>query len=139
MLRFFKRLLSQKSRFLEYLENQVDFIETFNQIECILYVCLLSLQSYQLKRRLKMPKTATIQARIDPEIKLKAQGILKKLHISMSEAISMYLMQVTLQKGIPFDLKIPNELTTETIRKSERGEEIHKVNTMDELFKELES
>jgi len=139
LLRFFKRLLSQKSRFLEYLENQVDFIETFNQIECILYVCLLSLQSYQLKRRLKMPKTATIQARIDPEIKLKAQGILKKLHISMSEAISMYLMQVTLQKGIPFDLKIPNELTTETIRKSERGEEIHKVNTMDELFKELES
>ena len=86
-----------------------------------------------------MPRTATIQARIDPEIKLKAQGILKKLHISMSEAISMYLTQVTLQKGIPFDLKIPNELTSETIRKSERGEEIHKVNTMDELFKELES
>ena len=86
-----------------------------------------------------MPRTATIQARIDPEIKLRAQGILKKLHISMSEAISMYLTQVTLQKGIPFDLKIPNELTAETILKSERGEEIHKVNTIDELFKELES
>ena len=131
--------ITEKSFFLEYFANQVDFIATFNQIECILYVCLLSLQPYQLKRRLKMPRTATIQARIDPEIKLKAQGILKKLHISMSEAISMYLTQVTLQKGIPFDLKIPNELTAETIRKSERGEEIHKVNTIDELFKELES
>ena len=86
-----------------------------------------------------MPRTATIQARIDPKIKAKAQEILNKLHISMSEAISMYLTQVTLQKGIPFDLKIPNELTAETIRKSEKGEELHQVNTVDELFKELES
>ena len=67
-----------------------------------------------------MPRTATIQARIDPEIKAQAQEILNKLHISMSEAISMYLAQVALQKGIPFELKIPNEVTAETIRKSEK-------------------
>lgn len=86
-----------------------------------------------------MSRTATIQARIDPEIKAKAQEILRALNISLSEAISMYLTQVTLHKGIPFDLKIPNELTAETIRKSEAGEELHKVNSVDELFKELES
>ena len=86
-----------------------------------------------------MSRTATIQARIDPEIKAQAQEILKKLHISMSEAISMYLTQVALQKGIPFDLKIPNDLTAETIKKSEKGEELYKVNDVDELFKELES
>ena len=86
-----------------------------------------------------MSRTATIQARIDPEIKAKAQQILSALNISLSEAISMYLTQVTLHKGIPFDLKIPNELTVETIRKSEAGKELHKVNSVDELFKELES
>lgn len=86
-----------------------------------------------------MPRTATIQARIDPEIKEKAQEIFNKLHISMSEAISMYLTQVTLQKGIPFDIKIPNELTVDAIRKSEKGEDLHRVNSVDELFKELES
>ena len=85
-----------------------------------------------------MARTATIQARIDPEIKAKAQEILNKLHISMSEAISIYLTQVTLQNGIPFTLKIPNELTAETIKKSEGGEELHQVNSVDELFKELE-
>jgi DNA-damage-inducible protein J len=85
-----------------------------------------------------MPRSATIQARIDPEIKAQAQDILNKLHISMSEAISMYLTQVALQKGIPFDLKIPNSLTAETLRKSERGEELHQVNSVDQLFKELE-
>ncbi|MDA3938858.1 MAG: type II toxin-antitoxin system RelB/DinJ family antitoxin [Spirochaetia bacterium] len=57
----------------------------------------------------------------------------------MSDAISIYLTQVTLQNGIPFDLKIPNELTTETIKKSERGEELHHVNTVDALLKELDS
>jgi DNA-damage-inducible protein J len=51
----------------------------------------------------------------------------------------MYLTQVTLHKGIPFDIKIPNELTAETIRKSEAGIELHTVNSVDELFQELES
>jgi len=48
-----------------------------------------------------MARTATIQARIDPEIKTKAQKILNMLNISMSEAISLYLTQVALQKKIP--------------------------------------
>jgi DNA-damage-inducible protein J len=51
----------------------------------------------------------------------------------------MYLTQVTLQKGIPFDLKIPNDLTTETIKKSEKGKAIHQVSDVDELFEELDN
>ena len=86
-----------------------------------------------------MSRTATIQARTDPEIKAQAQKILSTLHISMSEAISLYLTQITLQKGIPFDLKIPNKLTAQTINESEEGEELHQVHSVDELFEELES
>jgi DNA-damage-inducible protein J len=85
-----------------------------------------------------MPRTATIQARIDPEIKKNAQAILSKLNISMSEAISLYLTQVALHKGIPFDIKLPNALTAETLTKSEAGEELHSVNSIDELFEELD-
>jgi len=62
--------------------------------------------------------------RIDAKVKTEAQKILDKLNISMSEAISMYLTQVTLHKGIPFDMRIPeipNELTAATLRKSEEG------------------
>ncbi|MDZ7665575.1 MAG: type II toxin-antitoxin system RelB/DinJ family antitoxin [Desulfotignum sp.] len=51
-----------------------------------------------------MGKTATIQTRVDPAVKHNAQIILKKLNISMSEAISMYLSQITLHHGIPFEL-----------------------------------
>ena len=99
----------------------------------------MSIQFNRNSRRLKMPRTATIQARIDPDVKANAQQILNKLNISMSEAISIYLTQVSLHKGIPFDVKIPNEITVATIRKSEAGKELHKVDSVDELFKELDS
>lgn len=84
-----------------------------------------------------MNKSAIIQARIDPKVKNKAQKILNKLHISMSEAISIFLTQVSLNNGIPFEIRIPNELTEETLRKSEKGEELHEVSNVKELFKEL--
>ncbi|NCQ19358.1 MAG: type II toxin-antitoxin system antitoxin, RelB/DinJ family [Ignavibacteria bacterium CG_4_8_14_3_um_filter_37_9] len=86
-----------------------------------------------------MNKTATIQARIDPSVKNKAQRILNKLNISMSEAISLFLTQVSLTKGIPFEIKIPNELTEETLRKSENGEELHEVSDVNQLLEELKS
>jgi DNA-damage-inducible protein J len=86
-----------------------------------------------------MAKTATIQTRVDPVIKNNAQMILKKLNISMSEAISMYLSQITLHNGIPFELKIPNEVTAKTLKDSEMGKNVHKVDSVDELFKELDS
>ncbi len=85
-----------------------------------------------------MSKTTTIQARIDPEVKARAQKILNTLHISMSEAISIYLTQIALHKGIPFNIKIPNELTVKTIEKAENGKELHKVDSVDELFQELD-
>ena len=84
-----------------------------------------------------MNKTATIQARIDPSIKNKAQKILTKLNITMSEAISIFLTQVSLNNGIPFDIRIPNELTEETLLKSENGEELHLVADKNQLFEEL--
>ncbi len=85
-----------------------------------------------------MSKTATIQTRIDPVVKKNAQKILNKLNITMSEAISMYLSQITLQRGIPFELKIPNALTEKTLEDSEKGKNLHSVDSLDQLFEELE-
>ncbi len=86
-----------------------------------------------------MAKTAIIQTRVDPVIKTKAQIILKKLNISMSEAISLYLSQITLHNGIPFEIKIPNEITAKTLKDAENGKNLHKVDSVDELFQELDS
>ena len=86
-----------------------------------------------------MAKTTTIQTRVDPIIKQKAQMILKKLNISMSEAISIYLSQITLHNGIPFEIRIPNAVTANTLIDAENGNKVHKVESVDKLFQELDS
>lgn len=86
-----------------------------------------------------MNKSATIQTRIDPKVKSNAQKILNKLNITMSEAISIFLTQVSLHKGIPFEIKIPNELTAKVLSKSEEGKELHEVESTKELFEELDN
>ena len=84
-----------------------------------------------------MSKTATIQTRISPELKEKAQAIFNKLNLSMSEAISLFLTQVTLQRGIPFEIKIPNELTLKTLKNIEKGNDLKEASSVDELFEDL--
>jgi len=85
-----------------------------------------------------MSKTATIQTRVDPSVKRNAQKILAKLNITMSEAISMYLSQIALQRGIPFELKIPTELTAKTLQESEEGRNLHSVSSTEQLFQDLD-
>ena len=54
-----------------------------------------------------MAKTANLYARIEPDVKEQAESILAALGIPASNAITMFYKQIILQKGIPFDVKIP--------------------------------
>jgi DNA-damage-inducible protein J len=86
-----------------------------------------------------MGKSATINTRIDEKTKTQAQSILRILNIPMSEAISMFFKQIVLHKGIPFEIKIPNDVTVETFEKTDAGKELQKVSSIEELAKELKS
>ncbi len=55
-----------------------------------------------------MAKTENVFVRVEPQIKEQAELILKNLGIPMSNAVGMFLQQVVLQKGIPFDVKLPS-------------------------------
>lgn len=57
-----------------------------------------------------MARTANVFAHVEPEVKEQAEKILNRLGIPMSNAIGMFLRQVALQRGIPFELKLPQEL-----------------------------
>ncbi len=83
--------------------------------------------------------STTVQLRIDKQTKNQAQKTFKVLGISMSEAVKLFLRQVALHKGIPFDIRIPNELTDKTLRKSENGKNLHRTSNIEQLFKELET
>ena len=54
-----------------------------------------------------MAKSANLYARIEPEVKEQAETILSTLGIPVSSAINMFYKQIILQRGIPFELKIP--------------------------------
>jgi len=55
-----------------------------------------------------MAKTANLYARIEPGVKEEAESILSALGIPASNAITMFYKQIILQRGLPFDVKIPS-------------------------------
>ncbi|MGT2802384.1 addiction module antitoxin, RelB/DinJ family [Streptococcus henryi] len=54
-----------------------------------------------------MAKTGTLNLRVDDNVKRAADDILKRLGIPMSTAIDMFLNQVIMTGGIPFDVSLP--------------------------------
>jgi DNA-damage-inducible protein J len=83
-------------------------------------------------------KTALIHARIEPQIKQKAEGVLKKLGLTPTEAIRIFYRQISLHGGLPFPVEIPNELTSSTLEKSRRGQDLQEFKSLEALFKSWE-
>ena len=46
--------------------------------------------------------------RIEPDVKEQAEGILAALGIPASNAINMFYKQIILQRGLPFEVKMPS-------------------------------
>jgi len=72
-----------------------------------------------------MAKTVSINARIDPELKEQAELILDKLGLTSSGVISMLYKQIVLNRGLPFDLKLP-ELDAHVLSEEQFKSEIEK-------------
>ena len=58
-----------------------------------------------------MAKTASINARIEPIVKERAESIFAAIGISASDAIGMFYRQVAFKKGLPFDVCVPDATT----------------------------
>ena len=54
-----------------------------------------------------MGKTATLNIRVNPDVKENAESVLAQLGIPMATAIDMYLKQISLVGGIPFSIVLP--------------------------------
>lgn len=54
-------------------------------------------------------KTATLYARIEPDVKEQAETILSELGIPASNAINMFYKQVIMHRGLPFEVKLPKK------------------------------
>ena len=73
-------------------------------------------------------KSANLYARIEPDVKEKAESILSTLGIPASSAINMFYKQIILQRGLPFEVKIPSAKPVDisTLSEAEFNEELEK-------------
>ena len=67
----------------------------------------------------KENKNELIHIRIEPTVKEKSEEIFRKLGINTSYAVSLFLNQVILQNGFPFNVLLPNNDSKE-IKELER-------------------
>jgi len=75
--------------------------------------------------------------RIDPIIKNKAAEYLKQMGLTTSEATRLFLHSVVLHKGLPFELRLPNEETATAIKEVKMGKNTIKHTSAKELFDDL--
>ncbi|HEU0085231.1 MAG TPA: type II toxin-antitoxin system RelB/DinJ family antitoxin [Bradyrhizobium sp.] len=68
-----------------------------------------------------MAKTASVNARIEPAVKKKAERIFAAIGISASDAVGMFYRQVVYRRGLPFDARIPNATTVAALEELEHG------------------
>jgi len=80
-----------------------------------------------------MARTETIRARVEPELKSEAESILRELGLSSSEAMRLFLHQIVSQRGLPFEVKIPNAETIAAIESIQAGKGL-RVDSIEELF-----
>ena len=81
--------------------------------------------------------TTTINARIDDATKAQAVDILRSLGMNTSQAITLFFKQIIYNRGIPFELKIPNRETSNAITELESGKGA-RFASVDDLFKDLD-
>jgi DNA-damage-inducible protein J len=78
--------------------------------------------------------SAIVKAVIPPDLKAQAEAVLRQVGLDMTGAIRMFLSQVVMQQGLPFEAKIvtPNAATLRAIEDS-RGGRTTKFASLDEM------
>ena len=88
--------------------------------------------------------TTPTQIRIEETTKKQAVELLEGLGLNLSDAVNMFLKQVILHNGIPFEVKYP-EFKPEVIEAMEEAKRISRdpnvkgYTDIDELFEDLNS
>ena len=84
-------------------------------------------------------RNATIRARTEEWLKEEVEGVLKELGMTPTEAINLFYNQIRLQRGLPFNVLIPNEETAQVLRDTDKGKNLVKHKTIEDMFKDLDS
>ncbi len=71
-----------------------------------------------------MSKSAMIRARIDPALKEEVERLFAQLGLSATQAIILFHQQVRLNRGLPFDVRLPSAGTQKPYEDTGAGKNI---------------
>jgi len=82
-------------------------------------------------------KSTDVRSRVEPDLKEDATLVLAQCGLSLSDGIRLFLRQVVAKRGLPFEVKVPND---ETIAAMKEARQISKVrfNTAEALLNDIE-
>ncbi|KAF0108484.1 MAG: DNA-damage-inducible protein J [Anaerolineaceae bacterium] len=72
-------------------------------------------------------------------LKKNAESVLKALGLTTLQAVNLFFTQVSLNKGIPFDIHIPNAETAKAIEDGLAGRGLQPAASVDDLLSRLEA
>jgi DNA-damage-inducible protein J len=81
-----------------------------------------------------MPKEAYINARVDRQLKTRAEKVLAQVGVSTTDAVTMLLHQIVLRRGLPFEVRIPNRETISAMGELDDGKNEALVAATEEIF-----
>ncbi len=85
-----------------------------------------------------MAKTGMIRARVEPELKRQAEELFSALGLSTTDAITLFYKQVTMHRGLPFDVRIPNAETMEALHQARDRESLTEYADLQDLKSRLD-
>jgi DNA-damage-inducible protein J len=80
-----------------------------------------------------------IRARVEPELKDRAEAMLEEIGLSVTSAITLFYRQIVQRRGLPFELRLPNALTRRAVHDARTGRGVVEAGSMDELFAGLDA
>ncbi len=80
--------------------------------------------------------TEPTSLRLDSDAKKQAYAIFEQVGLKPTQAINLFLRQVALRGGIPFDIKVPNADTLAAMDELSSGKG-KRFKSKDELFEDL--
>lgn len=80
--------------------------------------------------------TEPTSLRLDVDAKKQAYAIFEQVGLKPTQAINLFLKQVALRGGIPFDIKVPNADTLAAMEELTSGK-AQRFNSADDLFEDL--
>ncbi|MQX38108.1 type II toxin-antitoxin system RelB/DinJ family antitoxin [Roseospira navarrensis] len=81
-----------------------------------------------------MSRSETIRARVDPAVKAEAEAVFADLGLSASQAITLFYRQVSLNRGLPFPVRLPNAETREALAQARARQDLSAFDSVADLM-----